>query len=177
MSGASSRDQALDELLDKKAIEEVLVSYCRGADRGDADLIAAAYHPDATEDHGGTFKGSANDYVKMLRQILPTAPRMSHIITNIHIEVNGTTARSECYFLTFSRRADGDEPHDNLTCARAVDDFEKRDGVWKIARRRLAWEWNHEMALNETWGRGQIAPDPSKLVRGGKKPNDILYTD
>ena len=33
--------QALQVLLDKQAIYEVLIRYCRGADRGDADLIAA----------------------------------------------------------------------------------------------------------------------------------------
>ena len=27
----------------------------------------------------------------------------------------------------------------------------------------------------ETWGRGLIAPDPSVLVRGAKKPGDLVY--
>lgn len=168
----------IDQLLDRQEIEDVLVGYARGADRGDAELIAAAYHGDAIEDHGGTFLGSATDYVAMLRKVLPHAPRMSHIITNILIELDGVDrARSECYFLTFSRRESDGESFDSLTMARAIDRFEKRDGAWKIAHRRLAWEWNHEMPLNESWGRGLIAPDPSKLTRGAKKPDDILYGD
>lgn len=171
------RRLTIDELLDRQEIHDVLVSYARGADRGDADLIAAAYHDDAIEDHGGTFLGPAKDYVAMLRRILPGAPRMSHILTNVLIELDGDRAVSECYFLTFSRRDTGDEPFDSLTMARVVDRFERRDGAWRIAHRRLAWEWNHEMPMNETWGRGLIAPDPSKLVRGGKKPDDILYGD
>jgi len=172
---AAERDPELQALIDKKAIEEVLISYCRGADRGDADLIAAAYHEDAVEDHGGTFNGPASDYVAALRDILPTAPRMSHSITNIHIEIDGDGALSECYFLTFSRREENGEPFDHLTLARAVDRFERRDGAWRIAHRRIAWEWSHEMPTRESWGRGQIAPEPDALVRGGKKPNDIIY--
>jgi hypothetical protein len=168
--------QALQVLLDKQAIYEVLIRYCRGADRGDADLIAAAYHDDAIEDHGGTFQGPASDYLSMLRKVLPTAPRMSHATTNVLIEVEGDIARAESYIMTFSRREDGvDDPFDSLTMARVIDRFERRDGRWAIAHRRLAWEWNHEMPLKESWGRGAIAPDPSKLVRGGKKPDDILY--
>lgn len=170
-------EDALQALLDKQEITEVLVRYCRGADRGDADLIEAAYHDDATEDHGGTFLGSAKDYVAMLRKILPAAPRMTHATTNILIELDGDVARVESYILTFSRReAEGEDAFDSLTMARVIDRFEKREGRWAIAQRRLAWEWNHEMPLRETWGRGGIAPDPSKLTRGAKKPNDIIYT-
>lgn len=167
----------IEQLLDRREIEDVIISYARGADRGDADLIAAAYHPDAIEDHGGTFLGPASDYVAMLRKVLPGAPRMSHIVTNVSIALDGDHAASETYFLTFSRRDTGPEPFDSLTMARLMDRWERRDGAWKIAHRRVAWEWNHEMPLNESWGRGQIAPDPSKLVRGQKKPDDILYGD
>ena len=167
----------LDQLLDRQEIADVLVSYTRGADRGDADLIAAAYHPDAVEDHGGTFLGPAADYIAMMRKVLPKAPRMSHMLTNVLIELDGDVARSECYMLTFSRRDGGDDPFDSLTMARAIDRFERRDGAWKIAHRRIVWEWNHEMPLVESWARGMIAPDPTKLVRGTKKPHDLLYND
>lgn len=29
--------------------------------------------------------------------------------------------------------------------------------------------------MNETWGRGLMALDPGALVRGAKRPDDILY--
>jgi pimeloyl-ACP methyl ester carboxylesterase len=167
----------LEKLLDRQEIEDVLVGYARGADRGDVELIAAAYHPDAIEDHGGVFVGPARDYVAMLERILPSAPLMTHMCTNITIELDGDCALSECYFLTFSRRAADDESYDSLTMARCVDRFERRGGAWRIAHRRLAWEWNHEMPIRESWGRGMIIPDLEQAVRGAKKPHDILYGD
>lgn len=173
------RPKTVEELFDRAEIYDVLVGYARGADRGDIEPIAAAYHDDAIEDHGGTFNGPASEYVALLRRMLPGAPRMTHMATNIMIELDGNVAYTECYFLTFSRRegrSDG-EDFDSLTMARAIDRFERRDGAWKIAHRRLAWDWNHEMPLKETWGRGEIAPEPDKLVRGAKKPDDILYGD
>jgi hypothetical protein len=175
MTKSTIPDAEIRALLDKQAIGEILVRYCRGADRGDADLIAAAYHDDAIEDHGGTFLGPASDYVAMLRKVLPKAPRMTHSITNLIIELDGDKALAECYMMTFSRREGADGNFDNLTLARAVDRFERRSGRWGIVHRRIAWEWNHEMPLLESWGRGGIAPDPSILVRGAKKPHDILY--
>ena len=54
---APARDPELQALLDRQAIADVLNAYCRAIDRADLDLLAAAYHSDATEDHGGTFKG------------------------------------------------------------------------------------------------------------------------
>lgn len=171
-----ARPKSVEELFDRQEIYDLLVNYARGADRGDITLIETAYHHDAIEDHGGTFLGPATEYIDMLRKVLPKAPRMSHIVTNINIELDGDRAVSECNFLTFSRRDQIDDPFDSLTMARVIDRLERRDGgPWKIAHRRLAWDWNHEMPLNESWGRGEIAPDPSKLTRGAKKPDDILY--
>lgn len=168
----------IEDLLARAAIADVLHNYAKGADRGDVALIAAAYHDDAIEDHGGTFLGPAADYLKGMAKVLPTAPRMTHMVTNLLIDVDGNRARAESYWLTFSRR-EGTEPFDSLTCARILDKFEDRRGLggdgWRIAHRRLTWEWNHEMELAESWGRGQIAPDPAKLVRGGKKPDDLAY--
>ena len=170
-----ARPKSVEELFDRQEIYDLLINYARGADRGDITLIESAYHDDAIEDHGGTFLGPASEYIDMLRNILPKAPRMSHIVTNVNIELDGDRAYTECYFLTFSRRDQVEDPFDSFTMARVIDRMERRDGVWKIAHRRLAWDWNHEMPLNESWGRGEIAPDPSKLTRGAKKPDDILY--
>ncbi len=172
---SAARDPEVQALLDRQAIQDVLIRYCRGADRADVGLIAEAYHPDATEDHGGVYSGPASAYVEQMAAILPRAGLMNHMTTNVLIELDGDAAHVESYILTFARMKKAGEKFDTLTLARAIDRFEKRDGHWKIAARRLVWEWNHEMPFAETWGRGLIAPDPSVLVRGKKKPEDLVY--
>jgi ketosteroid isomerase-like protein len=169
-----SLDPQVQALIDKAAIAEVLVSYCRAVDRADLDLLAACYHPDATEDHGGTFHGSASDYVAGIAAILPRS-KMTHTTSNITIELAGDTALVESHILAFARLKKDGEKFDCLTLARAIDRFERRAGAWKIAERRMVWEWNHDMPMSEGWGRGLIAPDPSVLVKGAKKPADPLY--
>lgn len=170
-----ARDPELQALLDKKAIEEVLVLYLRGCDRADISLVEQAYHPDGWEDHGGTFNGPASEWVDLVRERLPKMGLINHLMTNLMIDLDGDKATAEAYILTASRLRVKGEWFDTRTLARTVDQFEKRGGAWKIARRTMAWEWNEEHALTETWARGVIAPDPSVLTRGGKMPNDILY--
>lgn len=171
-----ARDPELQALLDHRSITEVLNTYCRAIDRADLDLLASAYHSDATEDHGGTFKGLARDYIAMVAPVLPRA-KMTHTTSNIIIDLEGDVARVESHILAFARMKKNGEKFDSLTLARALDRFEKRDGAWRIAARRLVWEWNHDMPMSEGWVRGLIADDPGVLVIGGKKPLDPLYVD
>src|SRR6185312_4912092 len=67
-------DPALQALLDKQEIAELLTRYLRSVDRGDVDTLRACYLPGATEDHGGLFAGPAQDYVDSIAAAL-THPR------------------------------------------------------------------------------------------------------
>ena len=80
-------DPALQALLDKLQIAELLTRYLRSVDRGDVATLRACYLPGATEDHGGLFAGPAQDYVDSVAAAL-THPRArpSHNMTNLLIE-------------------------------------------------------------------------------------------
>lgn len=171
----AERDAEVQALLDKKAIEEVLVLALRGCDRADFELVAASYHDDAYEDHGGTFAGPASEWLAALKERLPAAGLMNHVMTNLLVELDGDRALAEAYVTTYRRLTVEDAEFDAVTLSRTIDRFERRGGQWKIARRTLVWEWNRENAVAETWGRGTITNDPSILRRGAKKPDDALY--
>jgi len=170
-------EHALQALIDKQAIYEKLALYSRAVDRNDVALLRTLYHDDATEDHGGTHEGPAADYIEAIAPALAKAKGMTHLLCNVIIELDdsGRTAIAESYILTFARMKLDGEKTDTLTCARAVDRFEKRNGDWRIAARRMSWEWNRDMASNEAWGGGNILPESVTPVRGQKKPEDILY--
>jgi len=175
---ASDLPEALQQLLDRQQIEDVLARYSRAVDRADLELLRGCYHDDATEDHGGVFRGRAQDYVQQIAPVLPRAKILNHLVTNVLVEFTAQdVARVEAYILTFARMKKDGKLFDTLTLARAVDRFEKRAGRWAISARRLCFEWNQELPMRETWGRGLMASDPSALVRGAKRPDDILYRD
>ena len=128
-----ARDDALQVLLDKQAIREVVMRYCRGVDRGDADLLGSAYWPDATDDHPGDqhFTGESVG-PEMVRSMLEHMQSTNHQITTQTIEVDGDRAAAESYSLGNHVMKDGRRLK---TLVRYLDRFEKRDGEWRISYR------------------------------------------
>ena len=65
MSG-KTREQQLDEQLDKQAIYELIMAYCNAADRHDHVKMRTLYHEDAIDDHGHFAKGLAMEFIDKL---------------------------------------------------------------------------------------------------------------
>jgi ketosteroid isomerase-like protein len=140
MSIEEKTQHALQVLLDKQEIHEVLMRYCRGIDRCDAELLHSVYHLDATDDHG-LFKGKAVDFVPWALKSLGRDEGTSHYIANELIEVEGDVAYCESYFFAVHRRQNKDGTKADLIFAgRYVDQFERRGGLWKIAHRQVVFD-------------------------------------
>ncbi|TQS41929.1 nuclear transport factor 2 family protein [Cryptosporangium phraense] len=169
---------ALDTLLAKQDISDLLVRYLRAIDRGDVAALEACYLPGATEDHGGLFEGSAADYVASIARTI-THPRgvSTHAVTNVLIDVDGDRARAESYVLAFARvRRPDKQIGDTLTSARMIDDLERVDGRWGIRHRALRWDWNHDMEPAETWVFGMLG-EAAAMKHSAKYPEDVVYAE
>jgi hypothetical protein len=132
------------------------VSYCRGVDRREWDLVREAYHPDAYDDHGG-YKGNVDGFMEWLERRHHTIEQSMHFIGNCKIDfLSDNVAVAETYCVAYQRYGHealetiklwlGDEPLQEgkkvvveLLC-RYVDRMECRQGVWKIASRIVAIE-------------------------------------
>src|SRR3569833_571685 len=92
---------AVELLLDKQAITEVLYRYCRAMDRIDRAATLAIWHPDGTCNYSST-EGVPDmlirDYLTGSTKAREGFANHSHQITNILIEVAGGRAVSEAYF-------------------------------------------------------------------------------
>lgn len=83
--GPDVRDYSrVDALVAKQEIYEVLARFLRAADRGDVEDARRCYLPGATEDHGGVFTGTADDYIDHIAGAI-THPRSltTHAMTNV----------------------------------------------------------------------------------------------
>ena len=158
--------QEIRRLLDKEAIREALLRYTRGIDRHDDELMAAAYHPDATDDHGAYIGGPEG----FIRHANGTHSKNwtvhHHFISNQTIDIEGDSAHAETYFLATLRRKTG--PID-IVAGRYVDRLERRDGRWAIAARACLVEWNGELAATQT------TMDPNLFLRGTWDKTDPSY--
>lgn len=92
-------DQALQDLIDKQAIREVVLTYCRGIDRLDFDLVRSAYHPDAIDHHTG-FDGTIDEYIAWATTKLSAIGGTMHHIGNHLVELHGDHAISEAYSMS-----------------------------------------------------------------------------
>ncbi len=142
MDPGTSTDSVVQPLLDKLAIHEVLMRYCRAIDRCDEELLCSVYHADAWDNHG-TFNGPASEFVpwvmNLLRQRYKTT---THAICNELVELVGDVAHSESYFFACHRYEREGREWDWTIAGRYVDRFERREGVWKIAHRLAVTDWD-----------------------------------
>jgi len=157
-------------LIDRQAIHDTVLRYCRGIDRLDRDLVRDCYHPDATDEHG-TFSGTVEEFLAWVWPLLARYDSTMHVVANHLVELHGDRARSETYGIAYHRSGDPD-PRRNLTVGfRYLDRFERRDsGPWRIARRVATTEWIEATAPEARW------PLPERGPLGRRDRTDPLYT-
>lgn len=140
----------LDILWSEREIRAVLQRYCRGLDRLDEELIKSAYHEDAQDDRG-VIRGNAHDFVKQIVPLLrDTYSGTLHTLHGSTVEVDGDTAGVESYCTAHHYRENDGVKRVEQFAGRYVDRFERRDGVWRIARRVVLNDFSlvHEAPLD-----------------------------
>jgi ketosteroid isomerase-like protein len=162
-------------MLARQEIRDVLARYARGVDRADRAMLESCYHEDAVEEHGPNYSGSAMEYIAGAIERLRQMGDMAHYLCQSHIELDGATAWVETYVITFARFEGDDGKVDTLTGGRICDRFERRGGEWRIAHRRIAFDWNRDMATNEGWCLGMFDTGAKGFHAGRKDREDLSY--
>jgi hypothetical protein len=159
------RDAQIDELLDKQALYELVVRYCRAVDRADVELMRSCYHPDAIDEHG-YFSGGVEELIAAMQDggVLDPSSRpapVQHSVTNALFEIDGDIAHGETYNVVRRIAEDGTFYVEGY--GRYVDRFERRAGQWRIAHRRVVVDW--------------VAPehDGHEFIRGTRDRGDPSY--
>jgi hypothetical protein len=145
----------------------------------DEALLCSLYHPDGVDLHG-SFEGNAHEFAHF---ILAAIRRLTsygfHSVTQSVIDVEGDIAAAESIYIAYHRIPGGwdsvstwfgetyaraaqaagtlDREHENSCGGRYLDRFERRDGDWKIARRRITNEWNRNSVATTILHEGELA--------------------
>ncbi len=160
----------LRQLLDRQRIWECLLRYTRGMDRLDHDLVLAAYHPGAIEDHGARIAPCELFVEQVLEFHRHNEVSTQHILSNHSCEIDGDVAHTETYVRCFSLRPSGPN---RLSFGRFVDRLEKRDGRWGIVSRVSLPEGSTELARFDD--RAGMVDLPGTLARPSRDRNDPSY--
>ena len=164
------------QLVHKASIQDVMLRYARGVDRLDWELVRAAFFADAT-DHHGDFQGTRDEFIAWISKSHAAVAHSTHFLGNCLIEfASDVVAAVETYFAaTLRLGADAtshramlvepsaaDKTQDLVVqvLGRYVDQFQQRDGAWKIAKRRVAFDAIHtqpangDVTVNTGWALG-----------------------
>jgi hypothetical protein len=133
------------EALDTLALQRLVWAYCHAVDRRDYILLRSLYHDDAIDDHGAMFCGSADAFVAWLPSMLQNWQATSHAITNLLFLIDGDQAEGELVSTAYHRTLDGSR--EIIAHGRYLDQYRKRDGVWRFWRRALAHDWMEDRAI------------------------------
>ena len=165
----ASGDHEFGLLLDKQAIVELILRYCRGIDRNDREAVAECFHPDATDVHG-SFRGTVAEFIDWAFHLLERYDSTMHLVANQLITLSGDRAVSETYGIAYHRSSDPD-PRRNLTVGfRFIDLLERRvDRVWRIAERVATTEWVNAPSPDQHW------PIPADSAVGTRDDSDPLH--
>lgn len=127
------------EWLDRVALHDLVMRYCRGCDRRDFALVRSLYHDDAIDDHGTMFRGGPDEFVAWLPEITSHWSLTRHAISNSLFVIDGDTAEGEHYVEAWHRTS-GPKAKQFIARGRYLDRYERRGGLWKFTYRSLAFD-------------------------------------
>ncbi len=125
---------SLQELSDRREIEDLMVRYADRIDANDPDGAAACFAPDGIGNYWGVERGR-EAIAERLRGILRSFNATSHHLTNLQLQLNGDEATAQSYVYAFHRlRKTGKPMH---YWGRWVDSLVRLDGEWLFAERTV----------------------------------------
>lgn len=136
------------EMLDRLALHDLVMRYCRGVDWRDWGLIRSLYWDDAIDRHGAMFEGGPDALVAWLPTIVAGFELTVHTISNSLYVVDGDVAEGE-HYATAYHRTHPPGRREIVIGGRFLDRYELRGGIWKFAERRLAFDHGDTRAVDE----------------------------
>lgn len=160
-------NEAVQQLLDKQSITELVLRYCRYVDRRDYQSLKGLYHDEAIDDHSGMFYGSGDDYVKWLEAVLPALYSTSHQVFNHFIVVKGDEAEGEVYCQAFHQDEQGNA---FVIGGRYLDQYTKANGHWQFMHRKTVFDWQQNFTASDSG-----LEQPVNGGHGGQDPSDRYF--
>jgi ketosteroid isomerase-like protein len=154
---------AVQTLIDKDAIRDLVLLYSRAIDRQDITLLRDLYTEDATDTHGDSFDGPADGYCDFIERAFPYMPYAGHHVCNHLVAVEGDIGHGEVYALAYHLlpARDGAQ-QEEFMAVRYIDDYRRcADGRWRFAKRIVTYDFRTRRPFDGTGTLGQGADDPS----------------
>ncbi|MBD2843326.1 nuclear transport factor 2 family protein [Erythrobacter rubeus] len=143
-------EPALQDLIDRHAINDVIQRYARTLDWLDDEGQGTCYWPDAEVDYG-FYKGRADQFLPIVMEVERGSDRRWHMLSQPLIRFHSAkSASSECYgIFAGAKRQDDGTLAGNLFGGRYLDEWEKRSEgngeEWRISARIYLLDWQSDL--------------------------------
>jgi len=165
----------IDDMVAKEQIRQAMARYSRGIDRRDEAMVRSAYHEDSFDEHGWGLSAGGWDFATLVRRDGNGFPdewkQTTHFLGQHLIEVDGDAAVSEVHFTQVCRLEDESGAEwDWQVGGRYLDVWSRRDGEFRISRRKVVYDWQRTDPVQHWPGPDTSVP---KMYVGG----DALSTE
>lgn len=133
---------ALQQVLDRLEIGELLARYSTALDTRNWDLLGAVFLPNARCDYGslGTPQG-LDEIVSLVRGTIADLDATQHLVGNVVVDVRGDEATADCYLISQHIRRDTPGGDHYFLGGRYSDRLVRTAHGWRIAHRTLHRMW------------------------------------
>ena len=150
-------ERSLEDRLARFEIVEAMWRYSRAVDRHDTAMMKALFWPDCEINYTNLFSGDRAAFLAWANPHHEEAYINHQHHTTAHvIDVAGDVATAEHYCIVFLQRHDGSVL---LSSGRYLQDWERRDGEWRI----LVREFMPEISVHGTGGTARLTSTPASL--------------
>lgn len=170
MSKKFDLESEMRDLCARRDINAAVCRYMRGVDRLDRALNLSAFHDDAFVDCG-MMNGPAAEFVDFAQGFLSDMIASQHFIGQVDISVNGDKASGEVYFNAWHRIEEDGQEKDLIVGGRYIDEYECRDGDWRILKRAMLVDWSRTDNEADGFTKGNDA-----MLLGKRSKADFSYT-
>ena len=167
----TKNNDATAALLQRLAITEVVQSWALYRDTGDWDGLRSTMHADATMT-ATWFDGPVEAFIEAAQASWRKGSRSQHFLGGSIVQVNATRAIAQTR-MAIQVRGPLDGIEVDVHCAgRFYDRVEQRDGVWRIAKRKLVYEKDSLMPVD---AQQRVPLDPALLARFPEGYRHLAY--
>ena len=150
------KPSTLADLAAREEIRDVICRYCHGIDRRDWAVLNGVFWPDSKLEYG-LYNDSGSGFAAVIEQLFGQMGMgiTQHFVGNCILRMNGDVAEGETYVQALHqvpRPAGGSA--DLVIGARYLDGFACRDGEWRIALRKVVFDWIRDFGDSGDWAVG-----------------------
>lgn len=126
-----------DEARDRQEIADLIHTYCLHVDGNELDLVMEVFFEDGLADYGPGGPTRGREAIgKLIAAGLANFEASHHQVSNILLQFETPDRATGVTYVTAWHRFPGDAP-DGIVRGQYHDVFERREGRWGIAERRI----------------------------------------